>query len=223
MSREPRGVPFWSPEEVAASIPATLAHLERNGVLAYPTETVYGFGGAIDSVSVEGLVAVKRRPAGKPFLLLISGSEMIGRLGLQLSNAASVLAARFWPGPLTLVLPGGERRVPGRLRGPEGGVAVRWTSHTGLQRLISAMGDPLTSTSANRPGLPAAMSAADILAQFGAEIARGTLRLLDGGALQASPASTVVDCTSRRPRVIRPGAISAAALRESVADLVGDH
>jgi len=223
MSREPRGVPFWSPEEVAASIPATLAHLERNGVLAYPTETVYGFGGAIDSVSVERLVAVKRRPAGKPFLLLISGSEMIGRLGLHLSNAASVLAARFWPGPLTLVLRGGERRVPGRLRGPEGGVAVRWTSHTGLQRLIGAMGDPLTSTSANRPGRPAAMSAADILAQFSGEVALGTLRLLDGGALQASSASTVVDCTSRRPRVIRPGAISAASLRESVADLVGDH
>jgi L-threonylcarbamoyladenylate synthase len=223
MSREPAGVPFWSPQEIEASIPGTLAHLEGNGVLAYPTETVYGFGGAIDGASVERLMQVKKRPERKPFLLLIAGSGMIERLGLQLSNAASMLAARFWPGPLTLVLPGGERRVPSRLRGPEGGVAVRWTSHPGLQRLIGAMGDPLTSTSANRPGLPPAMRAADILSQWGAEIAGGRIRLLDGGALQPSPASTVVDCTSRRPRVIRPGAISAATLRASVSDLIGDH
>jgi L-threonylcarbamoyladenylate synthase len=223
MSREPRGVPFWSPQEIDASIPGTLAHLERNGVLAYPTETVYGFGGAIDGTSVERLMAVKKRPEGKPFLLLISRSEMIERLGLQLSNAASMLAARFWPGPLTLVLPGGEHRVPARLRGPEGGIAVRWTSHAGLQRLIAAMGDPLTSTSANLPGLPPARSAAEILSQWGAEVADGRIRLLDGGSLQPSAASTVVDCTTRRPRVIRPGAIPASTLRESVSDLIGDR
>jgi L-threonylcarbamoyladenylate synthase len=148
---------------------------------------------------------------------------MIERLGLQLSRAASQLAARFWPGPLTLVLSGGERRVSPRLRGPEGGIAVRWTSHPGLQRLISAMGDPLTSTSANRPGLPPAMSAGDVLSSWSAEIASGTIRLLDGGTLEASAPSTVVDCTAKRLRVIRPGAIAASALRESVPDLLGDH
>jgi L-threonylcarbamoyladenylate synthase len=223
MSREPRGVPFWSPQEIEASIPGTLAHLGGNGVLAYPTETVYGFGGTIDGSSVERLMAVKKRAEGKPFLLLISQSEMIERLGLHLSNAASMLAARFWPGPLTLVLPGGERRVPARLRGPEGGIAVRWTSHPGLQRLIAAMGDPLTSTSANLPGLPPAKSAAEILSQWSAEVTGGRIRLLDGGTLQPSAASTVVDCTTRCPRVIRPGAISASTLRESVSDLIGDH
>lgn len=223
MTREPRGVPFWSPEEIDAAIPAALAHLERHGVLAYPTETVYGFGGAIDRVSVDRLIALKERPAGKPFLLLIAASDMIARLGLALSPAAATLAARFWPGPLTLVLPGGERRVNRKLRGPEGGIAVRWTSHPGLQRLISAMGDPLTSTSANRPGRPPAMRAADILSQWGREVARGRIRLLDGGTLQPSSASTVVDCTTRRLRVIRPGAIPAATLRESVRDLLGDR
>jgi L-threonylcarbamoyladenylate synthase len=223
MSREPRGVPFWSPQEIEASISGTLAHLEHNGVLAYPTETVYGFGGAIDGASVERLMAVKKRAEGKPFLLLISQSEMIERLGLHLSNAASMLAARFWPGPLTLVLPGGELRVPARLRGPEGGIAVRWTSHAGLQRLIAAMGDPLTSTSANLPGLPPARNAGEILSQWSAEIAAGRIRLLDGGALEPSAASTVVDCMTRRPRVIRPGAIPASTLRESVSDLIGDH
>lgn len=223
MTRGPRGVPFWSPEEIGAAIPGALAHVERHGVLAYPTETVYGFGGAIDRASVDRLIAIKQRPEGKPFLLLISASEMIARLGLTLTNAASMLAARFWPGPLTLVLAGGERRVSARLRGPEGGIAVRWTSHAGLQRLISALGDPLTSTSANRPGLPPAMRSAEVLAQWRTEIVRGRLRLLDGGALEPSPPSTVVDCTARRPRVIRPGAISASTLRESVGDLVGDR
>lgn len=223
MTTGARGIPFWSPPEVEAALAGTLAHLAAGGVLAYPTETVYGFGGAIDGASVERLVAMKRRPAGKPFLLLISNSGMIERLGLQLSRSASLLAARFWPGPLTLVLSGGERRVSPRLRGPEGGIAVRWTPHAGLQRLISAMGDPLTSTSANRPGLPPAMSAGDILASWSAEVSSGSIRLLDGGALKPSSPSTVVDCTTKRLRVIRPGAIPAAFLRESVPDLIGDR
>jgi L-threonylcarbamoyladenylate synthase len=223
MNREPRAIPFWSPEEVEAAIPGTVAHLAGQGIIAYPTETVYGFGSAIDSASVEHLVALKSRPAAKPFLLLISGSAMIDRLGLKMHRAASMLAARFWPGPLTLVLPGGERRVPGRLRGPEGGIAVRWTSHPGLQRLIDALGDPLTSTSANRPGLPPAMSAAEILEQWSAGVSRGTIRVLDGGRLVVSPPSTVVDCTGRHARVIRPGAIAAAVLRQSVPDLIGDQ
>lgn len=223
MTGDPQGVPFWSLPEVDASIPETLWHLERHGVLAYPTETVYGFGGAIDSASVNRLVALKKRPDGKPFLLLISSSAMIDRLSLHLSKSAGMLAARFWPGPLTLVLSGGEGRVASRLRGPEGGVAVRWTPHPGLQRLISAMGDPLTSTSANRPGQPPAMSAASILEAWRQEIARGVLRLLDGGTLQPSPPSTVVDCTGRHPRVIRPGAISVETLRAAVPDIVGDR
>lgn len=215
-------VPFWSPEEVEAAINGTLAHLAAGRVLAYPTETVYGFGGAVDERSVEKLVELKGRPVGKPFLLLVAASEMITRLELKLTSYASTLAARFWPGPLTLVLPGGERRVPDRLRGPEGGVAVRWTPHRSLARLILAHGEPITSTSANRPGIPPATSADQIVSQWGDAIARGTLRVLDGGRLRDSEPSTVVDCTGRRPRVIRPGAISAASLRESVPDLVGD-
>jgi L-threonylcarbamoyladenylate synthase len=215
-------VPFWSPEEVEAAISGTLAHMAAGKVLAYPTETVYGFGGAVDERSVEALVNLKGRAPGKPFLILVAASEMITRLGLHLTGYASTLAARFWPGPLTLVLPGGEKRVPDRLRGPEGGVAVRWTPHRSLARLILAHGDPITSTSANRPGVPAAQAADQIVARWSEAIMRGTLRVLDGGRLRDSQASTVVDCTGRLPRVIRPGAIAAAKLRESVPDLVGD-
>jgi L-threonylcarbamoyladenylate synthase len=215
-------VPFWSPVEIEAALRKVLRHLELGRVLAYPTETVYGFGGAADEQGVEALVSLKGRPPGKPFLLLIAGSAMIGKLGLHLPNFAARLAARHWPGPLTLVLPGGERRVPERLRGPEGGVAVRWTPHPGLSRLLQAYGEPLSSTSANRPGVPPAMSAAEIIEQWSQAITRGRLAVLDGGRLQPSSPSTVVDCTGRLPRVIRPGAISAAQLRESVPDLIGD-
>ncbi len=222
MTLPPLVVPFWSPEEVERAINGTLSHLAAGRVLAYPTETVYGFGGAVDERSVEQLVELKGRPPGKPFLLLVAASEMITRLELKLTSYASTLAARFWPGPLTLVLPGGDRRVPDKLRGPEGGVAVRWTPHRSLARLILAHGEPITSTSANRPGVPPATAADQIVSQWGDAIARGTLKVLDGGRLRESEPSTVVDCTGRRPRVIRPGAISAASLRESVPDLVGD-
>ena len=222
MTTELAAIPFWSAEEVEAALRRVINHLQSRGVLAYPTETVYGFGGAVDYDSVEALVRLKGRPAGKPFLLLINGSEMLGRLDLHLTHSAALLAARHWPGPLTLVLPGGDRRVPARLRGPEGGVAVRWTSHPALARLIRAYGDPITSTSANRPGQPAATSAGEIVAQWRDAIGRGILQVVDGGRLVPSPPSTVVDCTGRFPRVIRPGAIPAEVLRESVPDLIGD-
>jgi L-threonylcarbamoyladenylate synthase len=218
-----RPIPFWSPAEIDAAIPRAIEHVQGGGVLAYPTETIYGFGGAIETDAVGALVEIKLRPLGKPFLLLVSSSAMIRRLGLHMTHAASSLAARFWPGPLTLVLRGAEKRVPARLRGPEGGVAVRWTSHPALQRLIAALGDPLTSTSANRPRQPAALSAGEVIAQFPQQVASGRLMVLDGGRLEPSAPSTVVDCTGTHLRVIRPGALSAAALRAVVPDLVGDQ
>jgi L-threonylcarbamoyladenylate synthase len=222
MRADALSVPFWSPEEIESALRPALMQIEMRRVLAYPTETVYGFGGGIDRDSVDALVKLKRRPLGKPFLLLIAGPDMIDRLDLRLPAYASNLVARHWPGPLTLVLLGGENRVPERLRGPEGGVAVRWTSHPATARLIRAHGDAITSTSANLPGVPPATSAREILEQWPDAIARGTLRVLDGGKLIPSQPSTVLDCTGRLPRVIRPGAIPASALRESVPNLIGD-
>jgi L-threonylcarbamoyladenylate synthase len=222
MSGAPLAVPFWSDAEIASAIRPALEQMELRRVLAYPTETVYGFGGAIDRDSVDALVKMKGRPKGKPFLLLIAGSEMLAKLDLHLPSYASNLVARHWPGPLTLVLRGGDKRVPPELRGPEGGIGVRWTSHHGLQRLIRAHGDAITSTSANRPGGPPATSTREIREQWSDVIARGTLRVLDGGTLQPSEPSTVVDCTGRAPRVIRPGAIPASALRETAPRLIGD-
>ncbi|HEU4879145.1 MAG TPA: L-threonylcarbamoyladenylate synthase [Gemmatimonadaceae bacterium] len=223
MSVAPLAVPFWSPDEIEAALPSTIAHLHARRVLAYPTETVYGFGGGVDRESVSNLIALKGRAPNKPFLLIIASSEMITRLGLHLTSYASQLAARFWPGPLTLVLPGGEHRIPEQLRGPEGGIAVRWTPHRGLARLIQAYGEPITSTSANRPGVPPATNANEIIEQWTDAVMRNALHILDGGQLVPSPPSTVVDCTGSKPRVIRPGAISASVLRESVPDVIGDN
>jgi L-threonylcarbamoyladenylate synthase len=222
MNAPSRIIPFWAPAEIEAALGPVIAHLQAGRVLAYPTETVYGFGGAVDHDAVERLVALKGRPPGKPFLLLVSSSEMVSRLDLRLQSYAAQLAARHWPGPLTLVLPGGEGRIPARLRGPEGGVAVRWTSHPAITRLLQAYGDPITSTSANRPGAPPALSATEVVEQWPDASARGQLMVLDGGRLSDSPPSTVVDCTGSHPRVIRPGAIAARTLRESVPDLIGD-
>lgn len=222
MSVAPFAVPFWSPDEIEAALSDTIAHLHARKVLAYPTETVYGFGGAVDRESVANLIALKGRPPNKPFLLIVASSEMITRLGLHLTGYASQLAARFWPGPLTLVLPGGEKRVPEQLRGPEGGIAVRWTPHPALARLVRAYGEPVTSTSANRPGVPPATNAHEIVDQWGDAVTRGSLHVLDGGQLTQSSPSTVVDCTGRLPRIIRPGAISYDLLRQSVPDVIGD-
>lgn len=211
-----RPLPFWSPAEVEAAIPAVITQLHARRVIAYPTETLYGFGGAVDQESVRALIELKGRPKGKPFLLLIAGSGMLARLGLHLTATASSLAARHWPGALTLVLPGGERRVPAELRGPEGGVAVRWTPHRAVARLIELYGDPITSTSANRPGTPPALAAQEIMDQWADAVNSGELVVLDGGTLQLSPPSTIVDCTTDIPRLIRAGAIGIDTLRESV-------
>ena len=110
MKRDTLSYPFWSAEEIQSALKPALEQLEARRVLAYPTETVYGFGGAVDRDSVANLIRLKRRQPGKPFLLLINGSEMIAKLDLEFPAYASMLAARHWPGPLTLVMAGGHGR-----------------------------------------------------------------------------------------------------------------
>lgn len=213
-------IPFRTNAEAAAAIPTVVAHLVRRGLIAYPTETVYGLGSIVAPAAVEGLSALKGRAPGKPFLLLVADLAMLSGVGLRLTDAAERFAAAFWPGPLTLVLPGGEGLLPDSLRGPEGGLAVRWTSHQGMARLIQTLGSPITSTSANRPRQPPAMDAAALAETFVAATRDGTLMVLDAGRLAPSPPSTLVDCTGSAPRVIREGAIVAERLASIVPSLV---
>jgi L-threonylcarbamoyladenylate synthase len=213
-------IPFRTPDEVTAALPAVVTHLARRGLIAYPTETVYGFGSVTAAAAVDRLCALKRREPGKPFLVLVADREMLANLGLRLTDAAERFAAAFWPGPLTLVLPGGEGTVPDTLRGPEGGIAVRWTSHPGASRLIATLGSPITSTSANRTGEPSLMVAADIERRFDTAVADGTLLVLDAGTLRQSPPSTLIDCTGLAPRLVRAGAIPRPDLASIVPALV---
>jgi L-threonylcarbamoyladenylate synthase len=212
-------LPLHSPADADAAAPAVAGHIAEGRVLGYPTETVYGLGSAADARSVERLAILKGRRAGKPFLLLVNGRAMAERAGLVFTPSANALAAAFWPGPLTLVLRGGEGKVPDMLRGPEGGFAVRFTSHAAVARLITLLDQPLTSTSANRPGQAPAAGAAQIVSLFPTAYASGELLVLDGGTLGNVPPSTIVDCTSREPTLIREGALPRSELRRAVGRL----
>ncbi len=210
---------FQSDADVTAVLPQAVAHLVGGGLLAYPTETVYGLGSRARGPEVRALARLKGRRADKPFLLLVADRAMAEAQGLAFNAAASALARAFWPGPLTLVLPGGSGRLPDALRGPEGGIAVRWTSHRAMARLVGALGEPLTSTSANLPGSPPAPGAEAIVRDFAPAVEAGTLLVLDGGVLGNSPSSTVVDCTQPAPRLIREGALTLGELRRAAGQL----
>jgi L-threonylcarbamoyladenylate synthase len=214
-------IPFRTDAEIDAAIPDVVLHLVRHGLIAYPTETVYGLGSAVHNEAVARLSDLKGREAGKPFLLLVSDLKMLKAVRLRLPDKADRLATAFWPGPLTLVLPGGEGVMPDAVRGPEGGIAVRWTSHQGIARLVRTLGSPITSTSANRPRQPPAVDGASVQHDFAEAETKGELMILDAGTLTPSQPSTLVDCTRPRPRVIRNGAIAADRLRTIVPDLEG--
>lgn len=212
-------VPFRNADEVTAAIPIVAKHLGTEGLLGYPTETVYGLGSRAVEQDVAALATLKGRAPGKPFLLLISDRAMAERQGLAFNASADALARAFWPGPLTLVLPGGSGRLPDLLRGPEGGIAVRWTSHTGIARLVAALDAPLTSTSANIPGSQPAPGAAAIARDFCEAVDAGRLLILDGGVLGNRPPSTVVDCTQPAARMVREGAVTLGELRRAAGRL----
>lgn len=211
-------LPFLTPADREAALPTLQEHLGRGGLLAYPTETVYGLGSRARAADVAALAGLKGRAPGKPFLLLVASRQMAEDTGLRFSAAANALAEAFWPGPLTLIL-SGTGALPDALRGPEGGFAVRWTSHTGMAWSIAALGEPLTSTSANRPGGPTAPGVGAIREAFAEAEAAGTLLILDGGVLGNVPPSTIVDCTSSVPRLVREGALPRGELQARVGSL----
>jgi L-threonylcarbamoyladenylate synthase len=210
---------FRTPAEIDAAIPTVEAHLAAGRLLGYPTETVYGLGSAATVPALERLGRLKGRPPGKPFLLLVSGRHMAEEWGLVFTASARALSDAFWPGPLTLVLRGGEGRLPDELRGREGGIAVRHTSHRGIERLVARSGQPLTSTSANRPGGPPAPGPDRLVELFQGEVDEGLLLVLDGGVLGNVPPSTLVDCTDSVPRLVREGAIPRGELRRAAGRL----
>lgn len=205
---------FSSEADVESAVPQVLAHLEHGGVLAYPTETVYGLGSRLHDADLAVLSGLTERPRGKPYLVLVAGHEMARACGLSFTDAAARLARRFWPGPLTLVLSATESGLPDALRGSGSGIAVRWSSHIVTSRMIKGLGFPISSTSANRSGREPLPDVDAIGAEFTDAIESGELMLLDGGRLCGSLPSTLVDCTGAQPKILREGVIGSSQVFE---------
>jgi len=182
--------------------------LRAGGVIALPTDTVYGIAVALDSSGgVERLFQVKRRPPDKGIVLLLDDATQAGSIGVM-GPAATALADALWPGGLTVVVPQRpDVTLPAVLTGGAGTIGLRVPDHRTPRTLAQGVG-PLPTTSANVSGLPEARDAAEILDQLG----DGVDLILDGGAARGGPASTVVDCSRERPVVLRDGAVPVARL-----------
>jgi len=178
---------------------------------AWLQDTFYGL--AADSRSAAGIARVlqlKGRSSGHPLLLLVPDCAAARQLAPTADSRLEDLAARFWPGPLTLVLPTTDQ-LPAELVGPTGGVAVRVPDAPVARRVARALGAPITGTSANLTGAPAPVAAADIA--LDAEILTG---VVDGGVTPGGSASTVVDLTGTSARIVRAGVIPSDAVRKSL-------
>ncbi len=211
-------IPFVLPSDHAANAARVADHLRRGGLVAYPTETVYGFGCTLDAAALERLARLKSREGAKAFLLLVLDRSQLP--GLDWTQDARRLAEAFWPGPLTLALRA-LRPFPARVTGAGGTVAVRATSHPGIRALLEALGEPITSTSVNLPGEPPASDVEEVVRVAAAVGAGDDLWILDGGRLPPSPPSTIVDCSISPPRILRHGAVTAEELRRVVDGIDG--
>jgi len=179
------------------------------GVIAFPTETFYGLGVTPwDSAAVQRLFALKgRSSASSPILVLIRHRQDLESLTSEISPSAELLMKACWPGPLTIVFRASSR-VPSLLTAGTGTIGIRLSAAGSLQRLLDAVGGPLTGTSANRSGALPAVTAEDVQASLGVDVDL----ILNGGRTPGGFASTVVDTTVTPVRLIREGALSRSAV-----------
>ncbi|KPK46512.1 MAG: hypothetical protein AMJ77_05915 [Dehalococcoidia bacterium SM23_28_2] len=201
--------------EAEGALAEAVAVLKGGGLLAYPSDTVYGLGAAAsDGQAIERLFVVKGRLSQKALSLLLADAEDMALLCAEVPSAAKLLAERFWPGGLTLVL----RRSPAFHSEALGGgdsVAVRVPDHASLRELIRALGEPITGTSANRSGRPSCRTAQEVERELGEAVDV----IIDGGPSRGGQESTVVDITDDTPRILREGAVSRTDI-ESVVGVV---
>jgi len=176
--------------------------LQKGGVIAFPTDTVYGLGAdAINATAVERIYEVKNRPKHQQLPLLIADVERLITLADPIPEIAWFLARRFWPGGLTLVLPK-TNSLPVYLA-PGSTIAVRIPNHPVCLALIQHLGNPLIGTSANISGQPAALTAEEVGQQLGGKIDF----IINGGKCPGGKESTVVDVTRESPIILRQGII----------------
>lgn len=208
------------PEQIALCV----ARLRAGGVVAFPTETVYGLGAsALDAEAVARVFAAKGRPAGNPLIVHVSGVEMARSLAAQWPARADLLARAFWPGPLTIVVPRGER-VPPVVAGGGSTVALRCPDHPLTLALIEAFGGPIVGPSANLSGRISPTTPAHVRVSFPDE---SRVLVLEGGACRGGIESTVVAVDGAEPvRVLRKGLIAPdriAAVLEQPVEVVSDE
>jgi len=201
-----------TPAEINAAVQAL-----RNGdVVAFPTETVYGLGAnAQHAAALQRVFELKQRPRTHPLIVHLDQARFLHRWARTVSAAAEQLAAQFWPGPLTMVLPRASN-VLDLVTGGQDTVAVRVPSHPMALQLLTAFGGGIAAPSANRYGHVSPTRADHVRDEFGSAVSV----ILDGGECKVGLESTIVDCSGEVPRLLRPGAVTLSALRRVVPDIV---
>jgi L-threonylcarbamoyladenylate synthase len=170
--------------------------LRAGAVIAFPTDTLYAVAArAADPVAVARLYQVKERPSGQPMVWLVLDRAQVERFAV-VSAPAAELMARYWPGPLTLVL-------PARIRSDGPTIAVRAPDHDVTLALLRALGEPIASSSANPAGQPPPVDADQVIAGLGDRLDV----VLDGGPCHIGQPSTILDLAGPTPRILRQGAI----------------
>lgn len=178
--------------------------IKKGGLVAFPTETVYGLGGdALNPDSSRKIYAAKGRPSDNPLIVHICRFEDIRRIVKQLPETAVKIADAFWPGPLTMILPKSEI-VPRETTGGLDTVAVRFPSHPVARKLIECSGGYIAAPSANASGKPSPTTAKYVLEDMDGRIDM----ILDGGEVGIGLESTIIDLTVEPPRILRPGYVT---------------
>lgn len=196
-------------------VEAAAARLRAGGLVAFPTETVYGLGAdAANPDAVARIYAAKGRPSSHPLIVHLASAAALDDWASAVSPAARLLAARFWPGPLTLVLPRAAR-VSDAVTGGQDSVALRVPAHPVALALLEAFGGGIAAPSANRYGRVSPTSAAHVRAELGAAVDM----VLDGGDCDVGLESTIVACLGEPPRLLRPGGLGRAEIEAVVGPL----
>jgi L-threonylcarbamoyladenylate synthase len=199
---------------LTTDVGSAVAALRAGGLVALPTETVYGLGAlASDADAVARIYAVKGRPSHHPVIVHIADFDALPRWASTIPDYAQRLAQRLWPGPLTLVLPKADH-VGDYLTGAHPTVGLRSPDHRLTQQVLRALDDGVAAPSANRFGRVSPTTAQHVDEELGQRLDPSRDLILDGGPCPVGVESTIVDATGARPRVLRPGAVSAQRVSE---------
>ncbi|HWQ84583.1 MAG TPA: L-threonylcarbamoyladenylate synthase [Anaerolineales bacterium] len=197
-------------ETITAAVKQALQVLERGGLVAFPTDTVYGLAAsAFDTHGIDRLFQAKERQIEKAIPILLASPADLEQVTLDMPAHARILAQRFWPGPLTLVVPR-HPALPENIS-PSSTIGVRMPDHPVALAILRASG-PLAVTSANLSGFPSSTNASQVFNQLDGRVDL----IIDGGNTSGGIPSTVVDCTGPAPKVLREGPLSKTDLDQAL-------